>query len=322
MLIIALATISILIFVLSVRQERRRFANILLFVLAGGLTVYGIGTISDSGHFYTYIISYLFFLFAIGSLLLATVCLIAFVHHWRAGKKRLALYRIGGGIFALVSIPFFYYTASGMLFGGVLDSILHLILFLAVYFNFAFLALVSYSFLSHLTPTRTKWDYILLGSLPAGETHMSLRLRHRLDDAIALRNKLGYKTRIILPDVPTTAEAVNYLTEYGIEEDKIRILTPAERTWRMKLSALADEPVNIKPYHTGLILVEDYLACRIQHELSELGLHGTVIGYPSAPIRRAVKLLTEYQNMIWAHRIGILTALFWWLIICIVSIWW
>lgn len=322
MLIIALALISILVFVLSVRQERRRFANVILLLIAAGISTYGIGMIGGSGHFYTYIISYLFLLFAIGSILLAAVCLVAAVHHWQTGKIRLAVYRLGVGIFAVILIPFFYYTASGMLFSGIFDSILHLILFLAVYFNFAFLALVSYSFLSHLTPTRTKWDYILMGSLPASEMYMSLRLRHRLDDVIALRNKLGHKTRIILPDLPTVDAAVNYLTDYGIEEDKIRILTAQDRTWRMKLSALADEPVSIKPYHTGLILAEDYLAGRIRHEMSSLGLHGTVIGYPSAPLRWAVKILAEYHNMIWAHRIGILAVLFWWLIICLISIWW
>lgn len=324
MLITIFAVIAIAVFVISVRQERRRFVNIVFLLCAAGLTGCAIGNIGGSGWLYTHLISYLLFLFAIGCLLIVLVCLVAALHYRRVGKHRRSLYHLGAVVTALALIPFFYYTASTVLFGGIADSLLHLILFAAVWLVFAFLGLVFYTFLSHLMPTRLKWDYILFFDLPTADNaaSMSLRLRHRLDDAIALCGKIDGRPRIILPNVQGAYDAALYLAEYGIEEDKIRILNGEAHTWRMKLSALADTPAEIKPYHAGLVLVEDYLACRIKHELSQLGLHATVIGYPSAPARWAVKILHEYQQMIHLHRIGLSIALLWWIIVAAVSLWW
>lgn len=324
MLVSILAVCLIIVFVLSVRQEKRRFSNLVLLLVAAGVSGCAVGQIEDNGGLYTHLVSYIFLLFICGCILIALTAAIACAHYRRVGKRCHALYCLAASGFALVLIPYFYCTVEGVLFRGIIDSILHLILFIAIYLVFAFLGLVLYTFLSHLLPTRMKWDYLLLLDLPATKTgaYMNLKLRRRLDDALALYRRLDNKSRIILANTSASEDAAVYLREYGIAEDKIRILAIETHDCKRKLASLADAPANIKPYHAGLILADDYLACRTQHELTRLGLHGVVIGSPTSLIRWAVKILGEYQAMIHLHRIGIIAALICWLILAIVSLLW
>lgn len=321
MLIIALAIISILGFVLSVRQERRRFVNIVLFVFAAGLTSYAIDWCRDDGWLYTHLVSYVFFLFAIACVLLALTCLVGGLTVGRESRRSMACHLAVGAV-AVGLIPFFYHTAGGILFAGIGDALRHLILFYAIYLVFSFLILVCYTFLSHLTPTKTRWDYLLFVRPNIGINRLSVRLQARLDNLIQIYRTSGRHTRIILPQDSMTEQIRTYLIERGIEAESIRLLDTQETSWRMKLSALADEPAHIRPYHSGLVLTSDYLAYHLREQMHRLGLHGSVLGYPTVPAVWAKHILGEYRRNLCTARVGYLVVLVWWLAVCGLSIWW
>lgn len=321
MLIIALAIISILGFVLSVRQERRRFANIVLFVFAAGLTSYAIDWCRDDGWLYTHLVSYVFFLFVIACVLLALTCLLGGASVGRENRRSMVYHLAVGGL-AVALIPFFYHTAGGILFASIGDALCHLILFYAIYLMFSFLILVCYTFLSHLTPTKTRWDYLLFVRPNVATARLSVRLQARLDNLIHIYRISGKHTRIILPQDSMTEQIRIYLMERGIEEENIRLLDTQETSWRMKLSALADEPAHIRPYHSGLVLTSDYLSYHLREQMHRLGLHGSVLGYPTLPAVWAKHILAEYRHNLRTARIGYLIVLVWWLVVCGLSIWW
>ena len=140
---VIIAIISIALFILSVRQEKRRPANIGLFFFACGATVCSLEWLGGSGWAYTYLLSYLFLLFSLASIVFSLVCLVAAKELYdkrRPGK--IAARYVTAGLFAWVLIAFFHYTLGGPLFVGVWDAILHLILTISAYFVLSFGGLV------------------------------------------------------------------------------------------------------------------------------------------------------------------------------------
>ena len=323
MVIIAIAIISIILFISSVRQEKRRSANIGLFLLACGFTAWSLEWLGGGGWLYTYLLSYIFILFAVSSIIFSLVCLVAGkeMYDQKRPPKTVSLY-LGAGVLAWILIPFFYYTAGGPLFTGIWDAILHLPLFFAIYLTLSFAALVIYTILTHITPTRRKWDYLLIADTLTPDGRMTARLRQRLDLVRGLYDGVRGKTRIILPNIETAITARDYLADRGIDPEDITALDAAAESLRARLSALADTPCSVKPYHVGLIITTDYLACRTAHELRLLGLRGKIRGCQTTPVRWAVRILGEYQTMLWVHSRAAGAIIIFWLILCGLSLWW
>lgn len=321
MAIIAIAIISIILFIASVRQEKRRFVNVGLFLLAGGFTACSVELLSGDGWLYTYFLSYLFLLFCTASIVSFLVCLAASKeHHDSRSPRNIVLIHLGLSLLSLTLIPFFYYGAGGPLFISVADALVHLPLMIAVYLALSFAALVIYTFLSHIVPTRTKWDYILILDNLANEGRMTARLRQRLDLVRRLSMKVRGRARIILPNAETAITARDYLCERGIEPDDVISLAAEDDSRHAKLAALTDAPCAVKPYHNGIIITDDCLACRTAHELSTIGLRGTVLGCSVSLGKWAVKILEEYRGMLWLHSRAVCIVIVLWLILCALTL--
>ena len=185
-----------------------------------------------------------------------------------------------------------------------------------VYLALSFGALVIYSFQSRVVPTSTKWDYILIVDNLAANGHMTARLRLRLDLVRRLCMKARGRARIILPNAETAVIARDYLCERGIEPENVTSLYADDDSLRAKIAALPDAPCAVKPYHLGLIVTDDCLACRTMHELRTIGLRGTVLGCPVSLGTWAVKLLEEYRSMLWLHSRALCLVTVIWLIQC------
>lgn len=321
---VIIAIISIALFVLSVRQEKRRTANIGLFFLACGATVCSLEWLSGSGWTYTYLLSYLFLLFSLASIVLSVVCFVAAKEMYDKKRSRdIMMLYVGGGLFAWVLIAFFHYTIGGPFFVSIWDAFLHLILMISAYLVLSFGGLVIYTFLSHIMPSRNKWDYILIVDTLTPDGIMTTRLRRRLDLVQTIcQNIRGKAPRIILPTPETAYTAQEYLSERGIDAENVTYLDSVSTTLRARLAAVADAPAAVKPYHFGLIITVDYLVCRTAHELKALGLHGEVLGYQTSIGRWAVQILNEYKNMIQMHRRALIVVLSCWLVLCALSLWW
>lgn len=321
---IIIAIISIVAFVLSVRQEKRRTANIGLFFFACGTVVCSLEWLGGSGWAYTYLLSYLLLLFSLASIVFSVVCLVAAKELYdKKRPRKIAMLYVGASLFAWVLIAFFHYTIGGPFFVSVWDAFLHLLLMISAYFVLSFGSLVLYTFLSHIMPSRSKWDYILIVDTLTPDGIMTTRLRRRLDLAHSIcQNTHGKMPRIILPTPEAALTAENYLGERGIDAEHITYLDTVNTTLRARLAAVADAPPAVKPYHFGLIITVDYLVCRTAHELKSLGLHGEVLGYQTSIGRWAVQILNEYQNMIWIHRRALIAVAICWITLCALSLWW
>ncbi len=321
---IIITIISIALFVLSVRQEKRRPANIGLFFFACGAAVCSLEWLSGSGWAYTYLLSYLFLLYSMASILFSIVCLVAAKEMYdKKRPRKITLSYLSAAMFAWILIIFFHYAVEGPFFISVGDALLHLILMITVYFVFSFGALVIYTFLSHIMPSRNKWDYIFIVDTLTPDGIMTTRLRRRLELVNTICHSVrGKAPRIILPTAEAALTAQEYLSERGIDEENITSLTSVTSTLRERLTAIADDPCGIKPYHFGLIVTVDYLACRTAHEMRTLGLHGEVLGYQTNVGRWAVQILSEYKKMLWVHRRAIIAIVSCWLILCVLSLWW
>jgi hypothetical protein len=321
---VIIAVISIALFVLSVRQEKRRPANIGLFFLACGAAACSLEWLSGSGWAYTYLLSYLFLLFSLASIVFSFVCLVAAKELYdKRRSRKIAGFYVIAGIFAWVLIAFFHYTLGGPFFVGVWDACLHLILMISAYFVLSFGGLVIYTFLSHIMPSRNKWDYILIVDTLTPDGILTTRLRRRLEIVHAVcRNIRGKVPRIILPTPEAAYAAQDYLGERGIDAEHITYLDTVSTALRARLAAVADAPPAVKPYHFGLIITVDYLVCRTAHELKSLGLHGEVLGYQTSLGRWAVQILNEYQNMLWINKRALIIVAVCWLILCTLSLWW
>lgn len=320
---IIIAIISIALFALSVRQEKRRTANIGLFFFSCGAAVCSLEWLGGSGWAYTYLLSYLFLLFSLASIVLSVVCLVAAKEMYDKKRPRqIILLYLGASLFAWVLIAFFHYTIGGPFFGSIWDAFLHLILMLAAYLVLSFGSLVIYTFLSHIMPSRNKWDYILIVDTLTPDGIMTTRLRRRLDLVQTIcQNTCGKVPRIILPTPETALTAEEYLTERGIDVENITYIDSVNSTLRARLAAIADAPSSVKPYHFGLIITVDYLVCRTAHELKALGLHGEVLGYQTSIGRWAVRILNEYKNMLGVHRRALIAVISCWFILCALSLW-
>ena len=321
---IIIAIISIALLALSAHQEKRRAANIGLFFFACGATACSLEWLSGSGWAYTYLLSYLFLLFSLASITLSIVCLIAAKELYdKKRPRKIMMLCIGTSIFAWILIAFFHYTVGGPLFIDIIDAVLHLILMISAYFVLSFGGLVIYTLLSHIMPSRNKWDYILIIDTLTHDNIMTARLRRRLDLVRTICRTIRGKTpRIILPTPEACAAAQEYLGERGIDAEHITYLDTISTTLKARLAAVADAPPAVKPYHFGLIITVDYLVCRTAYELKRLGLHGEVLGYQTSSGRWAVQILKEYQNMTWIHKYALIAVAIFWVVICAFSLWW
>jgi len=328
MIFLLIGILFLILFLILLRQEPRRFANVLLLTAAAVMLFIGFAELTQHVNYINSL--FVFFLFGIVPLVMLLIAVLLILNGFtmmkREGRSLANLLSLLFGIAiiaGMISIVLLVVTRSLNL---VLVSAFWLGGILTAYVVLTFTALLIYSALYLKLPKNVDCDYIIVhGCGLLNGDQASPLLKGRVDKAVEIWRRLGGRPKLILsggqgPDekIPEAEAMRNYLLELGISSDAM-IMEDRSATTYENLQNVRDMLDRDGVKHRYLFVTNDYHVFRTGLFARKLGMNASGIGcrtamyyWPSAFIREYIAVMAQYR---W---ISIAVVLLW-LMLMIVS---
>lgn len=329
MIQLIIGIVLLILFILLVRNDPRRFSNALLLMAAFVFLFYGIAVITQNNNLLSSIV--LLFTYVLVPLVIAVmVCLLLYDSILMLKKEGTSLKNLLPGIFALCLVAG---IAVSVLSVSVEIGFMWLFYFailvsiLCIYFSFTFVALFVYSQIYMIIPKNANYDYILVHGcgLSKGETVTPL-LRGRIDKAIEIYERGGRKGKLILSGGQGRDEKIsearamaNYLDSKGYTDDDYELEDKSTTTYEnlRNVRDLFDTSENKKKY---IFVTNNYhvfrtsiFARKLRMDAQGVGCHTAMYYWPAAFIREYIALQVRYK---W----GIALMVLIWIVLTIISL--
>lgn len=304
-----LGIVLLIITIISIFYEPRKFINIILVVLSAVFIFIGIIDLLSLDTSFKWIP--FVFVFAIIPLCMIIIAILLIINTFTVIKKEglsfsnlLSGFAGFGIIIALCATVFFILSIN---LTTLTAAILALIIIYTTYFSLFFLGFLIYSFLYSVLPKNLKCDYIVIHGcgLSHGEDVTPL-LKGRIEKAVEVYEKTNKKAFFIpsggkgSDEKISEAEAIkNYLLAKNIPENKIELEDKSTTTYEnLKFTK---ELLDKKGQEYSCILVtNDYHTLRTAIYSKKLKLNAQVVGsktaryyWPSAFIREYIALMMK-----------------------------
>ncbi|MDD4851524.1 MAG: YdcF family protein [Gemmiger sp.] len=311
MLFLIAGLLALLAFVLSTRQEPRRFCNAML--LAGGLVLLLVGfaaLTNQSERVQTFLCIVVFILVPVTLAFMAILLIInGFVMLKRegAGLRHLLSLFVGAAVLGGLGVTLLLLLAANLSMASFFS--LWLGAMLMGYFTFTFLALLLYSWLYTLLPKNITCDYIIVHGcgLLGGKTVPPL-LRGRVDKAVEVYRKGGGRAKLVLSggqgadeEISEAAAMENYLLATGFPPNALLLEDKSATTYE-NLRNVRDMLDGNGAKHRYIFVTNDYHIFRTALFARKLGMKASGVGcktslyyWPSAFIREYIAVMMQFQ---------------------------
>ncbi|MBT2447808.1 YdcF family protein [Streptomyces sp. ISL-43] len=309
------AAFFLVLFGVSVREDRRRFRNAVylgltvMFLSLGLLTLvpdlpHGLGAA---------IVATVLLVPALGTLALGVFLIgngLTMVRKEGRRPANLLSFMAGVGIFALIA----FVLTLGSQGSGLLDAVVAGVVLLAGYVSFLFLCFLAYAFLYGRIKVRGDVDYVvMLGSgLIGGERVPPLlasRLRkgQEIHDAQIAR---GGRAPLLLTSGgkgtdEKLAEAramADWLIAQGVPREHLRV-EDRSRTTEQNLEFSREIMLAGDPSYRCVVVTNNFHAFRAAMTARKAGVNGQVLGSPTAKYFWPSATIREFVAVFWEHKI-------------------
>ncbi|GAA3542493.1 YdcF family protein [Amycolatopsis ultiminotia] len=303
------ALFTVLVFVVRLVREPRRFGNAVWFAIALLFTgMWLLSLLNGSGWVQTVVVVLITVLAGMSALVLPWALIVNGVVMLRREGRRLA--NLLSLLAGLAMLGIYVLTVSSLVFSHriLLLMLASSALLVAGYLGFVFTGLLLYSVLYSRLNRRARADaVIVLGSGLLGDRVPPL-LASRLDRAVEVRQRSPQALLVVSggqgPDESTSEAAAmaRYLTEAGVPESQVVLedrATTTDENLRFSADLLAARGLEGRM----LAVTNNYHVFRTAVLARRLGLRLDVIGaktasyfVPSAFLREFVALLAQYRK--------------------------
>ncbi|AWZ05843.1 MULTISPECIES: YdcF family protein [unclassified Streptomyces] len=308
------AALFLVLFGVSVREDRRRFRNAVylgltfIFASVGLLTLvpvlpHGLGAL---------IVALVFLVPALGTVALGLFLIgngLTMVRKEGRRPANLLSFTAGVGIFALIA----FVLTLGSQGSRIWDAVVGGVVFLAGYVSFLFLCFLAYAFLYGRIKVRGDVDYVvMLGSGLIGGDRVPPLLASRLrkgkeihDAQIARGGRVpllltsgGKGTDEKLAEARAMAD---WLIAQGVPQDHLR-LEDRSRTTEENLLFSREIMLTGDPSYRCVVVTNNFHAFRAAMMARKAGVNGQVLGSPTAKYFWPSATIREFVAVFWEHK--------------------
>ncbi|MDO5521143.1 MAG: YdcF family protein [bacterium] len=329
MIVLIVGIVLLILFILLVRYDPRRFSNALVLMAAFAFLFYGIAVLTQNNDLLSTIM--LLFVYVLVPFVIAVmVCLLLYDSILMMKKEGKSLRNLLPGIVALclvAGIAVSVLSVLGIFKYQWLDYFIILISILCIYFSFTFVALMVYSQLYIIIPKNANYDYIIVHGcgLSKGETVTPL-LRGRIDKAVEIYEKSGRKGKLVLSGgqggdekISEARAMANYLDRKGYTEDDYELEDKSTTTYenlrnvRDMFGASEHKTKYIFVTNNYHVFRTSIFARKLGMDAQGVGCHTAMYYWPAAFIREYIALQVRYK---W----GIAFMVLIWAILTVISL--
>lgn len=329
MIVLIVGIVLLILFILLVRYDPRRFSNALVLMAAFAFLFYGIAVLTQNNDLLSTIM--LLFVYVLVPFVIAVmVCLLLYDSILMMKKEGKSLRNLLPGIVALclvAGIAVSVLSVLGIFKCQWLDYFIILISILCIYFSFTFVALMVYSQLYIIIPKNANYDYIIVHGcgLSKGETVTPL-LRGRIDKAVEIYEKSGRKGKLVLSGgqggdekISEARAMANYLDRKGYTEDDYELEDKSTTTYenlrnvRDMFGASEHKTKYIFVTNNYHVFRTSIFARKLGMDAQGVGCHTAMYYWPAAFIREYIALQVRYK---W----GIAFMVLIWAILTVISL--
>lgn len=308
------AALFLVLFGLSVREDRRLFRNAvylgltLIFLSIGLLTL-----VPDLPHdLATVIVALVFLIPSLGTVALSVFLIgngLTMVRKEGRSPGNLLSFMAGAGIIALI---LFVLTVANQ-GSAVWDAVAVGVVFLTGYVSFLFLCFLAYAFLYGRIKVRGDVDYVvMLGSGLIGGDRVPPLLASRLRKGRAIHDAQiarGGRVPLLLTsggkgndeEVAEARAMADWLIAEGVPEQHLR-LEDRSRTTEENLQFSRTVMEADDPSYRCVVVTNDFHAFRAAMMARKAGVNGQVLGSPTAKYFWPSATIREFVAVFWEHR--------------------
>lgn len=322
MKLLIIGVVLMLICIILISRDPRRFRNALLFFVSMLILVQGSVNVvvrSSYARYTAYNIIFYFIVPMVSVIMGGFLIYNGFIMIKKEGRRLQNLLSLFLGIGMIAGLC----VMGGFLFlystNPLVNSILWTGTVFYAYFSYTFLAFLIYSKIYMLLPKNRSCDYIVVhGCGLLGGERISPLLKGRVDKAVEIFYKMRERPELVLSggqgsdEKITEARAMyNYLEKKGFPEDKM-ILEEKSRTTYENLKYVRNMLDSERRKHRYIFVTNDYHVFRTSLFARKLKMKAEGVGcktanyyWPSAIIREYIAIMVIFK------KVNILFAVIW-----------
>lgn len=311
MIFLIAGILCLILFLVLLRREPRRFINVILLTAAAVLLFAGFAELTQHVDYINSLVVFFLLILVPLNLLLIAVLLImnGFTMMKREGRSLANLLSLLFGIAIIAGMISIVLLVISRSLNTMLVSVFWLGGILTTYVALTFAALLLYSLLYLNMPKNMNCDYIIVHGcgLLDGE-RVSPLLKGRVDKALEIYRRCNGSAKLVLSggrgadEKISEAQAMkNYLLAQGFSSDAM-ILEDRSATTYENLRNVRDMLDTNGVKHRYLFVTNDYHVFRTSLFAKKLGMNASGIGcrtamyyWPSAFIREYIAVMAQYR---------------------------